>query len=66
MANVSIPIKDNDDISEESSITFTVTIIPIGDIIIMSTDPVVTIVDDDHSELLNDDLYANIYKSQHT
>ena len=52
MANVSIPIIDNDDISEESNATFSVTIIPIGGVIIMSDDPVVTIVDDDHSKLL--------------
>lgn len=52
MANVSIPIKDNDDISEESNTTFTITIIPNGDVIIMSNDPIVTIIDNDHSELM--------------
>ena len=50
-ATVSIPIKD-DKFYDEQNITFTVTIIPNGDVIVMTNDPIVTIVDDDHSELI--------------
>ena len=48
--NVSIPIKD-DDVAPESNVTFTVAIIPLGDVILLSSYPVVTIVDDDLSKL---------------
>ena len=46
--NVSIPIKD-DDIAPESNVTFTVAIIPLGGVILLSDYPIVTIVDDDLS-----------------
>ena len=57
MANVSIPIIDDDDISEEPNTSFTVSIIPNGDVMIMSNDPIITIVDDDHSELRDVHVY---------
>ena len=47
-ANVRIPIKD-DDISLELNVTFSVTIIPTGDVIVLSNGTV-TIVDNDHGE----------------
>ena len=51
MANVSIPIKD-DKIYDEQNITFTITITPNEDVVVvMSNDPVVTIIDNDLSEL---------------
>ena len=48
--NVNIPIKD-DDIILEPNVTFTVTIVPPGDVIVLSGNPIVTIVDDDLSKL---------------
>ena len=47
--NVNIPIKD-DDIILEPNVTFTVTIVPLGDVIVLSG-VIVTIVDDDLSKL---------------
>ena len=48
--NVSIPIKD-DDVAAESNVAFTIAIIPLEDVILLSSYPVVTIVDDDLSKL---------------
>ena len=49
-ANISVPIIDND-IDREPNITFTVTIIPYGDVkVIVLSNSTVTIVDDDHSK----------------
>ena len=49
-ANISVPIIDND-IDREPNITFTVTIIPHGDVkVIVLSNSTVTIVDDDHSK----------------
>ena len=48
--NISIPIKD-DDITVEPNVTFTVTIIPPKNVILLSGNPIVTIVDDDLSKL---------------
>ena len=50
MANISIQIK-NDKIYGEQNVTFTVTIIPNGDVIVLTNDLVVIIIDDDQSEL---------------
>ena len=51
MANVSIPIKD-DKIYDEQNIAFTITITPNEDVVVMSNDPVITIIDNDLSELI--------------
>ena len=48
--NVNIPIKD-DDIILEPNVTFIVTIVPPGDVIVLSGNPIVTIIDDDLSKL---------------
>jgi len=48
-ANVTIPIAD-DIISVEPNITFTVTIIPEGEVVVLSNRSTVTIVDNDHGE----------------
>ena len=50
VASINIPIKD-DNIYEEPNITIRIIIVPNKDIIVLSSDSVVTIVDDDHSEL---------------
>ena len=51
-ASVSIPIIDND-IGLQPNITFTVTIIPHGDVkVIVLSNSTVTIVDDDQSKLI--------------
>ena len=49
-ANVRIPIKD-DDIPLELNVTFSVTIIPTRDVIVLSNGTV-TIVDNDHGEYI--------------
>ena len=50
VASINIPIKD-DNIYEEPNITIRIVIVPNKDIIVLSSDSVVTIVDNDHSEL---------------
>ena len=50
IAHIKIPIKD-DGIFQEANMTFTVNIIPNKDIIVLSDDPIVTIVDDDYGKL---------------
>ena len=50
VATINITIKD-DNIYEEPNITIRIIIVPNKDIIVLSSDSIVTIVDNDHSEL---------------
>ena len=63
-ASVSVTIMD-DDIGLEPNVTFTVTIIPHGDVkVIVLSNSTVTIVDDDQSKLNNiimSTIYFNIW-----
>ena len=59
-ASVNVPIIDND-IGLQPNVTFTVTIIPHGDVNVLSNSTV-TIVDNDHSKHL---IYHHIYLQYH-
>ena len=60
-ANVIIPIKD-DDIALEPNITFSVTIIPITEDVIVLSNSTVTIADNDHGKF-NNRIMSAIYNN---